>query len=91
MRLSKTVAMVGFHICSSVFIAISAYGILLYMDPSGAQALSGRDSLLFASAIAACILGLCFFGIRWDRAKIEEARSRPPAPPAPSTRKKKRS
>lgn len=89
MRVSKPFAIFGFHFCATVFIGLSAYGILRYLN----EGLQQVDSLLAAASYAAAILvsigGICLFGREADRRRAEELRNSPPAktvPPKPRKR-----
>ncbi len=88
MRVSKPIAIFGFHFCSTVFIGLSAYGLVRYLD----EGLLKPDSLLAAGGYAAAILisiaGICVFGREADRRKSEEVRAAA-AQPAPPARKNK--
>ena len=66
----------GLNVSMAVFIALSAYGLLVYYQ-GGADA--ARDTTLlttlsYLAGIAACIGGIGFFGIQLDRRKTEERR-----------------
>lgn len=82
MKVPKPVAIVGFNVCSSVFIALSAYGIFSYMNWESAEPSSFLLSLLYGAGILGSIGGLCYFGMQWDRGKAEEARNPRATPPA---------
>lgn len=91
MRVPKPMAIFGFHFCSTVFIGLSAYGLVRYLD----EGLLKTDSLPAAGAYAAAILlsiaGICLFGREADRRKTEEVReATATAASAPSPRKKKK-
>ena len=64
----------GLNISMAVFTAISAYGLLGYLEggveTAGAATL--RHTLLFAVGIAASIAGICYFGLQLDRRKAED-------------------
>lgn len=72
MRVSKPIAVFGFHFCTTVFIGLSAYGLVRYLD----EGLLRVDSLPAAGAYAAVLLlsitGICVFGREADRRKAEE-------------------
>ena len=76
MKVEKHVAIVGFNVCAAVFISLSAYGIFSYMSWDQAQSPSPIYSLLYAVGIAACIVGICYFGIEMDRRRLEESKKR---------------
>lgn len=76
MKVDKHVAIVGFNVCAAVFISLSAYGIFFYMSWDEAKSPSVLFSLLYAVGIAACIVGICYFGIQMDRRRFEESKKR---------------
>lgn len=88
MRISKPFAIFGFHFCATVFIGLSAYGILRYLN----EGLQQVDSLFAAASYAAVVLasigGICLFGREADRRKAEELRNSPPAAVPPKPRKR---
>lgn len=74
MRVSKRMAIHGLNVSMSVFIALSAYGLLVYYE-GGADAAKGTSlltTLSYLAGIAACIAGIGFFGIQLDRRKAED-------------------
>jgi len=75
-KVEKHVAIVGFNVCAAIFISLSAYGIFSYMNWDQAQSPSPLFSLLYAVGIAACIVGICYFGIQMDRRRFEESKRR---------------
>lgn len=74
MRVPKKLAIIGFNLCASIFIGLSVYGILIYVESSSAPSLSLLSSGFFACCILGCIAGICYFGSQWDRRNAEEAR-----------------
>ncbi len=78
MKVEKHVAIVGFNVCAAVFISLSAFGIFSYMswDQAPAQSPTALDMFLYAVGIAACITGICYFGIQMDRRRFEESKKR---------------
>ena len=76
MKVDKHVAIVGFNVCAAVFVSLSAYGIFSYMSWDQAPSPSPLFSVLYAVGIAACIVGICFFGIQMDRRRFEESKKR---------------
>jgi hypothetical protein len=66
----------GLNISMAVFIALSAYGILLYYEGGAvvAKATTLLTTLSYLAGIAACVGGIGFFGIQLDRRKSEERR-----------------
>lgn len=74
MRVPKKWAIVGFNLCASIFVGLSVYGILIYVESSSAPTGSLLSSGLFACCILGCIAGICYFGSQWDRRNAEEAR-----------------
>jgi hypothetical protein len=88
-RVTKPFAIFGFHFCTTIFIGLSLYGVVRYVN----EGLLQSDSLLAAGSYAAVILasiaGIGFFGREADRRKNEEVKKSPPAAPA-SPKKRKR-
>jgi hypothetical protein len=66
----------GLNISMAVFVALSAYGFLLYYEggADAAKATGMLTTLSFLAAIIACIAGIGFFGVQLDRRKAEERR-----------------
>lgn len=89
MQVPKPMAIFGFHFCSTVFIGLSAYGLVRYLN----EGLLQTDSLLAAGGYAAAILlsitGICLFGREADRRKAEEGRGTVAAAPTTGRKKKK--
>ncbi len=89
MQVPKSLAIFGFYFCATIFIGLSVYGVLRYLN----EGLLRPDSLLAAGSYAAVILasiaGIGFFGREADRRKDEEVKKSPPAEPA-SPKKRKR-
>lgn len=90
MQVPKPLAIAGYHFCVTIFIGLSIYGLIRYLN----EGLLQSDSLLAMAAysivVLASIAGICFFGREADLRKAEEIRNAVPAPP-PSPRKKKKS
>lgn len=88
MRVSKPFAIFGFHFCATVFIGLSAYGILRYLN----EGLQQVDSLFAAASYAAAILvsigGICLFGREADRRRAEELRRSAPPESVPVKKRK---
>lgn len=88
MQVPKYMAIFGFHFCVTVFIGLSLYGIVRYLN----KGLLQTDSLLatasYATAVLASLAGICFFGKEADRRKAEEVANLPVAAPPPKKRKK---
>ena len=82
MKVPKTAAIIGFNVCSSAFIALSAYGIFSYMSWESAEPSSFLTSLLYGAGILGSIGGLCYFGMHWDRGRAEEAKTARAGSPA---------
>ncbi len=76
MKVEKHVAIVGFNVCAAVFVSLSAYGIFSYMSWDQVQSPAPLFSVLYAVAVAACIVGICYFGIQMDRRRFEESKRR---------------
>jgi hypothetical protein len=78
MQVPKPLAIFGFHFCTTIFIGLSAYGVLRYLN----EGLQQSDSLLatgsYAAVVLASIAGIGFFGREADRRKAEETRKSPP-------------
>ena len=76
MQVSKRMAIHGLNISMAVFTGLSAYGLLLYFEggADAAKATTLPTTLSYLAAIAACIVGIGFFGIQLDRRKSEERR-----------------
>ena len=79
MRVSKPFAIFGFHFCATVFIGLSAYGILRYLSDGLLQVDSLVAAGSYAAAILASIAGICIFGREADRRRAEELNK--PGPP----------
>ena len=64
----------GLNVSMSVFIALSAYGILVYYQGGAEAARSATllTTLSYLAGIAACIGGIGFFGMQLDRRKAED-------------------
>jgi hypothetical protein len=88
MRVPKPLAIFGFHFCSTVFIGLSAYGVIRYMSEGLLVSDSLASSAFYASLVLASIAGICVFGREADRRKREEIAAIPAAPPKPAKRKK---
>ncbi len=88
MQVPKPLAIFGFHFCVTIFVGLSIYGIIRYLN----EGLQQSDSLLAAGAYAAAILasitGIGFFGMQADRRRQEEVKNSPPPVPATPKRKK---
>jgi hypothetical protein len=72
-RVPKKLAIFGFNLCASIFLGFCVYGLLIYSE--GGKGTSGGvfSSLLYGFCIAACIVGICYFGAQWDRRNSEES------------------
>jgi hypothetical protein len=88
-RVSKKLAIFGFNLCASIFLGLSIYGILIYLESGSAPSGSLLSSGLFAGCILVCIAGVGYFGSQWDRRNAEETRDAK-ATPAPGSGKAKR-
>lgn len=66
----------GLNISMAVFIAFSAYGILLYYEggADAAKATTLLTTLSYLAVLVICIAGIGFFGMQLDRRKSEERR-----------------
>ncbi len=90
MQVPKPMAIFGYHFCVTVFIGLSLYGIVRYLN----EGLLQSDSLLATSAYAAfvvaSIVGICVFGGEADRRRAEEIAASKTAAPSPPLKRKKR-
>jgi hypothetical protein len=89
MQVSKPLATFGFHFCVTIFVGLSIYGIIRYLNEGLKQSDSLLAAALYAAFILASITGIGFFGMQADRRRQEEARNSPP--PNPVRPKKKKS
>lgn len=66
----------GLNISMAVFIALSAYGLLLYYEggADAAKATTLLTTLSYLAVLVVCIAGIGFFGMQLDRRKAEERR-----------------
>lgn len=90
MRVPKPFAIFGFHFCSTVFIGLSAYGLMKYLDQGLVEPESLPAAGAYAAAILASIAGICVFGREADRRKAEEARTAASVPSPPEKKSKKK-
>ena len=92
MQVPKRMAIHGLNVSMAVFTALSAYGLLLYYEggADAAKATSLLTTLSYLAAIAACIVGIGFFGIQLDRRKSEERREEEDRKAADAARKGRR-
>lgn len=88
MQVPKPMAIFGFHFCVTVFIGLSLYGIVRYLNEGLLQTDSFLATASYATAVLASLAGICFFGKEADRRKAEEAARLPVAIPPPKKRKK---
>jgi hypothetical protein len=79
MRVSKPMAIFGFHFCTTIFIGLSAYGLFRYLDEGLLQSDSFLAAGSYAAAVLAAIAGIGFFGREADRRRAEEAGKPGPA------------
>ena len=89
MRVTKPFAIFGFHFSATIFIGLSLYGVVRYLNEGLLQSDSLLVTCLYAAVILASIAGIGFFGREADRRKAEEMRTTPPQAPAKSDKKKK--
>lgn len=89
MQVSKPFAIFGFHFCTTVFIGLSAYGVIRYLNEGLLQADSLLAAASYAAVIVGSIAGICFFGREADRRKAEELRKSPPEASVPPKRRKR--
>jgi hypothetical protein len=92
LQVSKRMAIHGLNISIAVFTALSAYGLLLYYEggAEAAKATNLRTTLSYLAGIAACIVGIGFFGVELDRRKSEERREEETRKAAEAARKGRR-
>jgi hypothetical protein len=80
MQVPKQLAIFGFHFCTTIFIGLSIYGVLRYLN----EGLVQTDSLLAAGSYAAVVLasiaGIGFFGREADGT----VRGQPSSPLSPN-------
>jgi len=70
---NKEMTLLGLNVCASVFIALSAYGIFLYMDwGAPSQDLTLLSWAGCAVLCAGSIAGIVYFGSHLDRLKRME-------------------
>jgi hypothetical protein len=88
MKVPKPLAIFGFHFCTTIFIGLSAYGVLRYLS----EGLQQPDSLVAAGSYAAVLLasiaGIAFFGREADRRSAEEVQKQGPAAVLPTKKRK---
>ena len=92
LQVPKRMAIHGLNVSMAVFVALSAYGLLLYYQ-EGADAASSTSlpaALSYLAGIAACIAGIGFFGVQLDRRKAEERREEEARKAADAARKGRR-
>jgi hypothetical protein len=82
----------GLNVSMAVFIGLSAYGLLLYLEGGAdtAKATTLLTTLSYLAVIAACIAGIGFFGVQLDRRKSEERREEEVRKAADAARKGRR-
>jgi hypothetical protein len=88
MQVPKPLAIFGFHFCVTIFVGLSIYGIIRYLNEGLQQADSTLGTAAFAAVILASIVGIGFFGTQADRRRQEEVKNSPT--PAPLSTKKKK-
>lgn len=89
MRVPKPYAIFGYHFCVTIFIGLSLYGIVRYLNEGLLQTDSLPATAAYGAFVVASIAGICIFGREADRRKAEEIAASKVAPP-PSPRKKKK-
>ena len=89
MQVTKPIAIFGFHFCSTVFIGLSAYGVIRYLNEGLLQIDSLFAAASYAAVIVGSIAGICFFGREADRRRAEEVRKSPPAASVPEKKMKR--
>ena len=89
MQVPKQMAIFGYHFCVTVFIGLSLYGVVRYLNEGIVLTDSLYDSASYAAFVIASIVGICIFGREADRRKAEEvAASKSVAVPSPTKKKK---
>jgi len=89
-RVPKSLAIVGFNLCASIFVGFCVYGLLIQLDGESKRQFSTTVWSLMALGVIGCIAGICFFGAQWDMRNVEEKRKSAPANtpgPKPGRRK----
>ncbi len=78
MALPKKIAAGGFYLCTSVFTALSVYGMVLYMGDAP-MAGSTASAAAYGVGVFGSIAGIVYFGTQWDARKREEQQATAPA------------
>lgn len=81
MQVPKQMAIFGYHFCVTVFIGLSLYGVVRYLNEGIVLTDSLYDSASYAAFVIASIVGICIFGREADRRKAEEIAASKLAPP----------
>ncbi|MCL5967018.1 MAG: hypothetical protein M1550_07470 [Deltaproteobacteria bacterium] len=70
MAVPKKIAVACFYVCSSVFTALSVYGMALYLGeaPVGESLVA---TALYGASVFGSLAGICYFGNEWDARKRE--------------------
>jgi hypothetical protein len=89
MQVPKQFAIFGFHFCTTIFIGLSVYGVLRYLNEGLLQPDSFVAAGSYAALILASIAGIAFFGREADRRRAEEVQKQDTAAVIP-TKKRKR-
>ncbi len=88
MQVPKQLAIFGFHFCTTIFIGLSVYGVLRYLN----EGLQQPDSFVAAGSYAALILvsiaGIAFFGREADRRRAEEVQKQDAVAVIPTKKRK---
>jgi hypothetical protein len=89
MQVPKHLAIFGFHFCATIFIGLSAYGVIRYLNEGLLQTDSLFAAAAYAGVIVLSIAGICVFGREADRRRTEEIRAALPVVPPPSRKTRK--
>ena len=88
MQVSKQLAIFGFHFCTTIFIGLSVYGVLRYLNEGLQQSDSFVAAGSYAALILASIAGIAFFGREADRRRAEEVQKQDTAAVIPTKKRK---
>ena len=72
----KNIVMLGFNLCSSLYIGIGGYGTAFGLGPNLLSSLSIWHSVAFGVASLVLIRGICYFGMLRDKIFSREAKDR---------------
>ena len=89
MQVPKQLAIFGFHFCTTIFIGLSLYGVLRYLNEGLQQSDSFVAAGSYAALILASIAGIAFFGREADRRRAEEVQKKDAAAVIPAKKRKR--